>query len=177
LRSTLPSSRENQHSSPYPYLWVIERSPLGLGILTAPVIEAVDHCSNTGPSLHQESTERSGDRGGVLPETVAGRDAGSEPPWMGSRRVSGGTPPLSPRQHGANPPEWRCNPWLLQIIWRQALRIATSRAGPSYSSLKLSASGWNGRSLRTWTTRCSSIVASPLPSAAPISSTVSPSGS
>ena len=48
-------------------------------------------------SLQTESTKLSGDMGSVLPETVSDRDVAPEPPWMGSWRVSGGTPPMSPR--------------------------------------------------------------------------------
>jgi len=39
---------------------------------------------------------------GVVPsETLASRDAGSEPPWTGSRRVSEGTTPC---RRGSKPP-------------------------------------------------------------------------
>ena len=36
---------------------------------------------------------------GVFSETVARRDAGNEPPWMGSRRVSEKTPESMQRGH------------------------------------------------------------------------------
>ncbi|MGV8835932.1 hypothetical protein, partial [Cellvibrio sp.] len=39
---------------------------------------------------------------GVFSETIARRDAGNEPPWMGSRRVSEKTPESMRRGHSKN---------------------------------------------------------------------------